>query len=330
LTRSIEHLFVYRPGALGDTLLALPALAALRARFRPRMTTFACHGAAIPVLTENHVAERLLSADDPLLLPLFAGQPGRIVESLGPISAAVLWATDSDGLLRRTLARSGVGSVTVARSRPSEGESTHVAEHLLRTIGADSSHLPSGPLLSPSDETARQVRRRLDGLHGRPILAVHPGSGSPRKNWPAERFAAVVDRLRKGGNWYTVLMGGPADRAQISTLQARLQQPPELLADGWPLEYVAALLSLTQTYVGNDSGISHLAGCLGTHGVVLFGPTDPTQWAPLGGTLRVLRGDELCDIDVDQVVRAIDTANGVACQERGSSVGNRPILAPHH
>lgn len=305
MTPGLEHLFVYRPGALGDTLLALPALAVLRARLRPHRTTFVGYGPVAPLLTANRVADRVLSADDPALLPWFAGRPTELIDQIGRISSAVLWAGDPGGRLCQTLTETGAGAVTVARARPPEDQPTHVADHLLNTIGADAGYVSSGPLLTVPKAVDRQVRQRLGAPESRTILVVHPGSGSPRKNWPAGRFAEAMRRIRSNGNWFTAVVAGPADAEAVSALIDQLDRAPDIVAENWPLVELAALLAMADAYLGNDSGVSHLAGCLGASGLVLFGPTDPAVWAPLGGGLRALRREDMGAIDVDAVVDAI-------------------------
>jgi ADP-heptose:LPS heptosyltransferase len=74
------------------------------------------------------------------------------------------------------------------------------------------------------------------------------------------------------------------------------RQPRVVHASDLSLAQVAALLRCAALYLGNDSGISHLAGAVGTRGVVLFGPTDPRMWAPRGGRLRVLHAPDACGL----------------------------------
>lgn len=117
-------------------------------------------------------------------------------------------------------------------------------------------------------------------------LVLHPGAGSPAKCWAAGSFRDVADRWRAGGG-ETVVLLGPAEEAA----RARWRASGHALATDLDLPGVAALLASAPRYLGNDSGISHLAGALGRVGVVLFGPTRPERWRPLGGGLRPIAFD---------------------------------------
>jgi heptosyltransferase-2 len=129
------------------------------------------------------------------------------------------------------------------------------------------------------------------------FVAVHPGSGSPAKNWPCERFAAVARKLSPGRPCLLVL--GPAEAAA----------PPfegAIAARSWPVRALGAALSRAGVFLGNDSGISHLAAAAGAPTLALFGPTDPAIWAPVGPRATSLRapGGALAHLGVEEVAEA--------------------------
>lgn len=171
---------------------------------------------------------------------------------------------------------------------------------------------PLGPLLAPAPKTPGNLaavpplafedheRRSADALaRALPagFLAVHPGSGSPAKNWPLERFAEAARRLAGTQPWLLVL--GPAEQAFAT---------PEgcVPARDWPLRVLGAALARAGLYLGNDSGVSHLAAAAGAPTLALFGPTDPRSWAPVGPRVRTLRapGGSPARLAVEAVVRA--------------------------
>jgi heptosyltransferase-3 len=129
------------------------------------------------------------------------------------------------------------------------------------------------------------------------FLAVHPGSGSRAKNWPFDRFVETARRLSPGRTWLLIL--GPAEEDVSPPPRARL-------ARSLPLRTLGAVLARAGLFLGNDSGVSHLAGACGTRTLALFGPTDPAQWAPVGRAVLTLRppsGDRAAQ-PVDEVVAA--------------------------
>lgn len=138
----------------------------------------------------------------------------------------------------------------------------------------------------PSPEEARESERRSTAL-APGFLAVHPGSGSRVKNWPALRFAELITAWRRTtGQQSWLLCLGPAEDEGPSELR-RLE--PDLVARDWPPRRLGALLARAGTFVGNDSGATHLAAAWGAPTLALFGPTDPDVWGPCGTSIRVVR-----------------------------------------
>jgi hypothetical protein len=160
------------------------------------------------------------------------------------------------------------------------------------------------PLCVPTAAEAMQARAWRERLPPR-FLALHPGSGSPRKNWPAEHFLELVGRLRPPQPWLVVC--GPADGEAVRPFRAR---PDALVAEDVPLRVLGALLAGAATFVGNDSGVSHLAAAWGAPTVALFGPTDAAVWAPDGHHVRVVPSptETMDGIGVDLVADAVGTA----------------------
>ena len=154
---------------------------------------------------------------------------------------------------------------------------------------------PPPPLVFGDDERRDAHARTGDLDDG--FLAVHPGSGSPAKNWPAERFAEAARRLSGGRPWLLVL--GPAEEESAAW-------PGAVVAREWPLRPLGAALSRAGLVLGNDSGVAHLAAASGAPTLTLFGPTDPALWAPVGRSVATLRapGGALRALDVDVVVAA--------------------------
>jgi len=145
---------------------------------------------------------------------------------------------------------------------------------------------------------------RVANISGRAFLVVQPGSGSASKNWPAEQFAATIEAVRLRLGLPTVVLAGPADAAAIQRLSHLTARPVPVLAD-LPLLVVAAVLLRARAYLGNDSGLAHLAGQLGLPTLALFGPTDPELWRPLGPRVHALRAEPLTDLSVETVLSAL-------------------------
>jgi ADP-heptose:LPS heptosyltransferase len=112
------------------------------------------------------------------------------------------------------------------------------------------------------------------------LLVIHPGSGSSRKNWSTEKYAELV-HLATNHGLRVLLLEGQADHEAVRRLLERLKVELPVLRN-LDLMAVAALISEARMYVGNDSGITHLAAAVGASTWALFGPTNPKLWAPRG------------------------------------------------
>ena len=170
--------------------------------------------------------------------------------------------------------------------------------------------LPPLEQASPEQAAAADVVAR--SLPAR-FLAVHAGSGSGVKNWTCEGYSGLVDRITSGASW--LLVEGPADTDVSSALRAR---PGVVCAQGLPLRVLGALLGRAGLYVGNDSGVSHLAAAWGAPSLVLFGPTDPRQWSPVGPRVSTLRAPDfrMTSLGLDEVAEAArlrSAAGGLPC-----------------
>jgi len=292
----MEKIIVFRPGALGDTLLTFPALAALRSVFSGVWLGAIGNAPALALARDAGLADEVVPFDNLCWAELFTAEGIRSPEArqtLAGARLAVLWLRDSNGLAERSLRALGISTIVSAPGRPPEGLRAHAAEYVLRTlapvIGAAASALASLPSLAPSAEAsawaeAEWARR---GLAGARVLAVHPGSGSRSKCWQPERFAALAGRFISAG-WRVLVIEGVADRVVAPQTLALLPTEAAQPVVGLALPELAALLARAALFVGNDSGISHLSAMLGAPTLALFGPTDPAIWAPRGPQARVL------------------------------------------
>ncbi len=143
--------------------------------------------------------------------------------------------------------------------------------------------LPGGP-----PERSR-VERLLGSSNGQgPLVAVCPTAGWPSKTWPAGRFAAVADSLVEEHGARIVWLGAPEEREQGERAAGSMTHDSLNLVGRLTLPEVAVLLRRSDLYVGNDSGLMHMAAAAGTRTVVVFGPTDPKRTGPYTAGSRVV------------------------------------------
>jgi len=300
-----SRMVLFRPGALGDALLAVPPLALLRAARLAAQITFVARGEVLPLLAAAGLVDTVYPYDLPAWAALFATDPAvadplarQVVEG----AEVIAWLPDPQGDVAIRLRALGAERAVVAPAQSRPGEPIHMALHLARAlqplgiaVPADVARLreliPPLKLAPDADRHADEAWVRLalaDGGHG--VVALHPGSGGTAKRWPPDSFAALADAIRTWG-LRSLLIEGPQDAEVCAAVQAATPLPLPVARE-LSIESLAALLRRCSSYVGNDSGVSHLAGLLDVPTLALFGPTDPAVWAPLGRRVHVLRSPD--------------------------------------
>ena len=237
---------------------------------------------------------------------LEAGWPARCARELRDAGHLVAWFGSRDPSFVRRLTT----LIPRAVVAPSVGSDREVVwRHLLGTVGASGAdaalRAPVGVPPALADEARLALRSK--GWDGQArLLVVHPGAGGPGKLWPTTGFAAVLARLAETRPDLAIAIHrGPADSEAVAALSSRPGQR-ELRLDEPPLPLLAGVLALATAYVGNDSGISHLASAVGVPAVVLFG-RERIAWRPWAEHLepQVVSMPILDEADVARVLDAL-------------------------
>ena len=289
--RPAAHVTVVRTGGLGDTILVLPTFEILRAAYPG--VTFTLVGSTWAEALQPLVPfdARVLHFDHAFPVAHRGGSEAeRGAHVLAASDVVIVYTATPASDFVAHVRRACSGPVLVWPVAPSPG--IHVARHLASAVAS----VPSGPdaLPTPTLRCPQQLRFRsrrwLDRQFGegvRPVV-IHPGAGGSRKRWPARRFAELAVRLDAP----VLLVEGPADTdACRKFAEALASSVPVVRATGVSLPRLAALLAESRGYIGNDSGVSHLAAALGAPTVAVFGPTDPAAWAPLGPQVYAVAPD---------------------------------------
>ena len=296
-----------RGGAIGDFIVTLPVLQALRTQW-PLATI---HIWGYPHIAQLAVcgglAESVLSLDRADMSRFFVPSPDFTEEQIAAVRSYDIilnYLHDPVGQVRSNLLLAGARQVLSGSPIIKRG---HAIPFLLEPLQALAIFETDGvPELDVSGEARAEARRALrdSGFNGRPF-AVHPGSGSPLKQWPLEHFLEILRRIQKAGREVVVLLG-EADRDEGHVL---LNQMPDLPRfENLPLQSVAALLSECSGYLGNDSGITHLAAAVGIPVTALFGPSNVEIWKPRGrAPVQVLQASnqQMDQIRIDEVWAAL-------------------------
>jgi len=284
----MQKILVLRGGALGDFIVALPALALLRRRWPAARIELAGNAAAAAVACESGLIDAAHSQQEARWSALFAAAP------LPPTFAA--WLAEFDLVMNfwpdpdRTLRR---------HFPPRDGQ-TFLSGDAWPTRTPAAAHYCEP--LRPWGLTTHDFFHRLASpVAGASIIAVHPGSGSPRKNWPIERWARLCGWLQHECHTNLLVVTGEADWREADALAGFGRSARNL-----PLRELVAQFGSCRLFLGHDSGVSHLAAACGVPSVLLFGPTDAAMWAPPAPHVHVLRrGTELSAISLEDVQAAV-------------------------
>lgn len=261
---------IIRPGAIGDCILALPAMERLRADY----TEVWVASQNAPLIRFADRVRSIASTGMDL-----AGIPGREPPRLPPFDSIVSWYGTNRPEFREAVA--GL-PFTFLQALPekSAGETartTHATDFFMQQVG----HGAGGAI-----PTIVCPRKPGD------YVVIHPFSGSAGKNWPLDRYRELASRLHPPVRW----CAGPEEPLPGAVRFEDLYQ-------------LACWLAGARLYIGNDSGITHLAAAVGTPVVALFGPSDPAVWAPRGERVSVVStaqaGAPIEDITLDQVLSAV-------------------------
>jgi ADP-heptose:LPS heptosyltransferase len=316
-----RRVLVIFPGALGDFICFLPALRALgedacvdllaRSEFAG-LAPLAVNVASL----ERYEIRRLFVAG--------AQDEERVRNFFASYAAVYSWMGSQAGEFVRQLESVSRGRARIFHFRPRD-QKMHQRDYYLTCLdpstrapdlarGFCSGFRPTGvleratglpvdlhtanrnsplPAITPRPQ-AVQWRNRFwqrNSLAGKAVLTLAPGSGAAEKNWPIHFFRAVAEWWRRATQGAAVVLTGPVEeeRGGFDTLSDCCKSARDL-----NLAQVAALLAGSDVYLGNDSGITHLAAAVGVRAVALFGPSDAHEWAPIGERVTVLTRNVEC------------------------------------
>ena len=299
------RILIIHPGALGDLFLALPAFLSLRASRSPCLITVIAGASFLSFLEHHHVADSTISVDSQALTALCAAEldsDTRWGAFYAGFDIVIAWMEDSGGMMESSLRALGVPHIFMQSPRGAERLMMPVSEWYLSSVEqfCDNGTL-NLPLVRPTEQELEMGDMTLHEANVIPtrnrVFAIHPGSGSVIKNWNLQRFIDVLLHMNDMPGISPVILCGPADEAVVCLLMASTR-----IGDcaGLPVLKDLSLLQLVgvlghcETYIGNDSGVTHLSAGIGIPTMAMFGPTDPLLWAPRGAHVQCFKGAVMC------------------------------------
>ncbi len=309
----VDSILFIRGGALGDFIVTLPALRLVREKWPQAHIELLGYPRHAALGVNRYYLNAVRSVDTGPLAGFFipnAVLDPELVDYFGDFDLVVSYFYDPDQIFFQNLKRCNMPNLItfspVAGLAPA-------AKHFcapLSELGLGTDDYSSRLHLSAEDKAwAVEFLKELDP--SRPTVAIHPGSGSEKKNWPIDRWVELCQRRVTAGKENFVVVSGEADDERTQYLLARWPGKSPLVARHLQLPHLAAVLAACRLFVGHDSGVTHLSAAAGCPSIALFGPTDPAMWAPVGSHVRVLeRYGDMAAISVDEVCTAMDQTLG--------------------
>lgn len=288
------RILVMRGGAIGDFIVTLPALAALRARWPDSYIELIGYPHVARLALESGWIDRIRPVNDIRLARYFAPDAPIREEDQSYFAAfdfVVQYMHDPQGALKANLKRCGVKVMIEASPLVN---AVHATDHFLKPLeslaiyGADAT-----PRLLLKDHIPHSMTLKR--------LVIHPGSGSRSKNWPLEQFVEIANRAGSLRKINVTFVTGDSEREYIPGIEHALSRFERIHNED--LVTLAYRLRGAAAFLGNDSGISHMAAATGVPVLAIFGPTNPALWAPRGIRARIIHAPEgnLANLTADQV-----------------------------
>jgi heptosyltransferase III len=285
----------------------LPAIKLLRDRF-PTAHLEILGSKSIAALAEKRVyADATPSLDSAALARFFARDaelPAELIGYFASFDLILSYLFDPDKFFETNVRRCSDATYLAGPAKLDNSE--HAACQLARPLQSIGLTLTdSSARLFPNDDD-RSAVQRFHESDGHNAVALHPGSGSETKNWPIENWIKLGDALLEKAR-RLVIIAGEADAARTQKLRVAWKDKSVQFAENLPLPHLAALLE-RRSFIGHDSGISHIAAAAGARCLLLFGWTDPAIWAPTNQNVTVLRAPEgkMANLSVEAVEAAYE------------------------
>lgn len=279
-----KKIIIFRGGAIGDFILTLPAIAAIRKHFKNyQINLFA--NSNVADLAEEYV-DQLFHLDSSRFSKLFTNTKSPepdLADLFSNTELVISYLSDPKGVFHNNIKSMTNSQIIQCQPKPDESNNIHAADFYLSPLKALG--------ITPSDKTPRitiNYTQPLTPKPDNPCMAFHPGSGSKKKNWPIECWLELIKSIRDKTNWHLIGICGEAE-AHLIPLLSKFMDPQRFhLFNNLKLKDLAIKLSSADIYIGHDSGITHLAAAIGLKGIVLWAKSNYVVWHPVSKKFNTL------------------------------------------
>jgi len=291
--QDVRRVLVIRPGGIGDAVLFYPMLRALREAWREVKIEVLAERRNEGLFRANDLVDRVISYDSGLggrLLGALHGNYDVVIdtEQYHYLSAVIAYLTKAP--VRCGFDTRGRGGLFTHRVHYDD-QTYEVLSFLdlARTVtGSSHSFDPEAPFFPVRQDLLERASERYGIARGRGTVVIQPGASIVQRRWEAEKFRAVAAWVVSRG-WRTILVGGSSEREPAHRIAKGLSSDRIVdLCGKLPLAETAAVVALSDLYVGSDTGVMHIAYGVGTPTVHLFGPGVLEKWAPRGSRYQAI------------------------------------------
>lgn len=298
---------IMQPGAIGDCILTLPLAAFMKDALRLGGIDLLGHTEYSGILPGRSCIDGVRSLDSMDLHRLYAkpeafelGDPDPLITAFADYAWIATFLGEPDSHFEQNLIFtancSHSAEVLTLSLKPPKDCREHIIDFHIRQLVSQCG-LETPPSVQTGDcliqateadiESGRRLLTEAGFEPGGKLVAIHPGSGGARKCWCLENFLAIAAELASEGVQVAFLLGpAESDRLGNAATREKMRRVGRCLS-GWSLAEVLGLLSCADGFVGNDSGITHLAAAMGVRTLAVFGPTNPAVYKPVGPDVTV-------------------------------------------
>ncbi len=309
VAKEAQRAVILQPGALGDCILTLPLARVMKDALGLGGVDIIGHTEYIGILPGRSCVNSVRSIDSTQLHRLFAEASTFDLEDHDPLINAladyawiVTFMGEPNGNFEQNLIFtancSHSAEIVTLSLKPPRTQKRHIAEYYVRQfldqsgLAADTSRTGAQDVqirITPADRNqGLELLEQIGVDVSKKLVVIHPGSGGQRKCWHLENYIGIARTLRATEIEVLFLLG-PAELERVSASGMNRMRDTAGLATDLSLTDVVGLLGCADAFVGNDSGVTHLAAGMGLRTLAMFGPTDPALYRPLGPALTVFR-----------------------------------------
>lgn len=325
LNNPCKFLIVRQHNQLGDLLAGVPVFRAIKEKFPESHITLIVSPFNSPGVIKNKFIDRIFVFDKKKIFnPSYFIKFRKLLReeynvAIVPVTVSISFTSNLIARFSNAKTRIGPKSLNGEinqsaflfdrrikidwRKHPDSNVSERSLD-IIRPFGINTKNYKSEITFDKEDlKIAKNFISSFKKNEGNLLVGLHVGAGKPQNRWSLYKYVALIKLLKENYNTDIYLTGSSGDRDELNFVKDNLPFSLPLFID-MQIPQVAGLISLSNLFISNDTGIMHVAGSTSTPQISIFGPTNPLNWAPVGENKFYIRKSELIDdIEVEDVYK---------------------------